>query len=89
VRWLSVTAPYRLPQGGHTACHWPPIVLGTLREGAPVTIAVVSTAMGVSPCCWRCEDKLAVWPEGCVDGTCRFYMADEGGIIRNVISDLA
>ena len=63
--------------------------LGNIREGAPGTIAVVSTAMGVSPCCWRCEDKLAVWPEGCVDGTCRFYMADEGGIIRNVISDLA
>jgi hypothetical protein len=36
------------------------IVLGALREGAPVAIAVVSTAMGVLPCCWRCEDKLAV-----------------------------
>jgi hypothetical protein len=44
---------------------------------------------GHAPCCWRCEDKLAVWPEGCVDGTCRFYMPDEGGIIRNVTSDLA
>ena len=41
-------------------CHWPPIVLGKLREGIPVTIAVVSTAMGVSPCFGRCEDKLVV-----------------------------
>ena len=65
------------------------LFLGAMREVVPVTIAVVSTAMGVSLCCWRCEDKLAVWPEGCVDGICRFYMADEGGIIRNVISDLA
>ena len=63
--------------------------MGTLREGAPVTIAVVSAVIGVLPCCWRCEDKLVVWPEGCVDGTCRVYMADEGGIIGNVMDDLA
>jgi hypothetical protein len=29
-----------------------------------------------------------VWPEGCVGVTCRVYMADEVGIISNVMSDL-
>ena len=29
----------------------PSMVLGALREGAPVTIVVVSTAMGVALCC--------------------------------------
>ena len=37
-------------QGGFTACHWPSVVLGAFREGAPVTIVVVSTAMGVARC---------------------------------------
>ena len=37
--------------GGFTACHWPSIVLGTLREGVPVTNAVVSTARGVATWC--------------------------------------
>ena len=46
---LSGSVSLCLPQGGFTACHWPSIVLGALREGAPVTIAVVSTAMGVAP----------------------------------------
>ena len=36
-------------QGGFTACHWPSIVLGTLRKGVPVTIAGVSMALGVAP----------------------------------------
>jgi hypothetical protein len=30
-----------------------------------------------------------VWPEGCVGVTCRIYMAGEGGMIGNVMSDLA
>ena len=47
---LSGSVFLSLPQGGFTACHWPSIVLGTLREGVPVTTAVVSTAMGVSSC---------------------------------------
>ena len=50
-RCLSGTVSESLPQGGCTACHWPPDVLGTLREGVPATNAVVSTAVGVSPCC--------------------------------------
>jgi hypothetical protein len=28
-------------------------------------------------------------PEGGVGGTCRVYIAEEGGIIRNFMSDLA
>ena len=47
---LSGSVSKSLPQGGFTACHWPPVVLGSLREGVPVTTVVVSTAMGVSPC---------------------------------------
>ena len=44
---LSGSVSLCLSHGGFIACHWPSIVLGTLREGAPVTIAVVSTALGL------------------------------------------
>ena len=34
-QWLSVTVSESLPQGGFTACHWPTIVHGALREDGP------------------------------------------------------
>jgi hypothetical protein len=52
-------------------------------------IAVVSTALGASPCCRCCEDELECVPGGGVNGTCRVYIAEKGGINRNVMSDLA
>ena len=52
-------------------------------------IAVVSTALGVSPCCLCCEDKLGCVPGGDANGTYRTYIAKEGGIIRNGMFDLA
>ena len=63
--------------------------MGTLREGVPVTTAVVSTAMGVHLVIDAVKISWVCVPGGGGSGTCRVYMAEEVGINRNVIDDLA